>query len=281
MRINDRLYRLKISFRVTENIERFVYLYIIVDKEIHIIDTGVAGSETYISDFLSELGRDIKDVSNVLLTHSHPDHIGSAEAIKELSNCSIYACEKERDWIENIDIQFSKRPIPNFYNLVNKSVHVDKVINDGDIFKLEKDITIKVFETKGHSQGSLSFYWIEEHILFTGDAVPVIGEIPVFISAKESIDSLKKIKSIHNVSYYLSAWDDIFENENGLVNIEKSLAYLLLIQNTLKDILFQNADVSQEEVFIKVCNSLNLKHLINNPLFKQSIYASIQEMGRE
>jgi len=131
MEINDRLHRLKISFSVTENIERFVYLYIILDKEIHIIDTGVAGSEKYISNYLSELGRNIKDVANVLLTHSHPDHIGSAQAIRELSNCSICACEKERNWIENIDTQYKQRPIPNFYNLVNKSTHIDKIIKDG------------------------------------------------------------------------------------------------------------------------------------------------------
>jgi glyoxylase-like metal-dependent hydrolase (beta-lactamase superfamily II) len=279
MKIGNRIHRLKICFNVTESVKRFVYLYIVLGEKIHIIDTGVAGSETYVSEYLSELGRDMKEVASVLLTHSHPDHIGSAQAIKELSNCTVYACEKEKDWIENIDIQFKHRPIPNFYHLVNVSPCIDKIIRNGDVLRLEKDITVEVLETNGHSHGSLSFYWIEESILFTGDSIPVVGEIPIYISANDSIASLKKIRSLPNVRYYLSAWDEIFDGEGGLKNIEKSLEYLLLIDNTVKEILSQNSDMSEPEIFTKVCQSLNITHLIDNPLFKQSVYANIRETG--
>ena len=56
MEIEDRLHRLKISFNVTENIERFIYLYLILGEKVHIIDAGVAGSETHISGYLTEIG---------------------------------------------------------------------------------------------------------------------------------------------------------------------------------------------------------------------------------
>lgn len=277
MKITDGLHRLKISFKVTENIERFVYMYMIIGEKIHIIDTGVAGSETYISNYLAELGRYMKDIDNILLTHSHPDHIGSLQTVKELSKCTVYACDKERSWIEDIDIQFKERPIPNFYGLVNQSAQVDIAINDGDILKLESGITIKVLETNGHSQGSMSFYWIERQILFTGDSIPVIGEIPIFISVKDSVNSLKKLLAFREVDYYLSAWDNVFDNESGRENIEKSLAYLLLIEKTVKDILSQNTDISKEEAYVKLCDTLGLKHLFDNPLFRQSIYFTINE----
>lgn len=275
MKISDGLHRLKIRFNVTENIERFVYLYLIIGKKVHIIDTGVAGAEVYIANTLEGLGRDIKDVSSILLTHSHPDHIGSAQTLKELSSCYVYACEEEKPWIENIDVQYEERPIPNFYKLVNKSTQVEVIINDGDILPLEKGISLKVLDTKGHSQGSLSFYWVEERIMFTGDSIPVIGEIPIFISVNDSIDSLKKLLLIPDVNYYLSAWDNIFEKEHGITNIRKSLEHLISIDKTIRTVLSENSGLNKEGIYKKVCLSLNLSHLIDNPLFRQSVYASI------
>jgi len=89
MQTNIQMQRIRVNFKVTEGIDRFVYLYIIVSKGIYLIDTGVAGTETIIEDYLKSIGRNISEVKSILLTHSYPDHIGSAFKIKELSNCTI------------------------------------------------------------------------------------------------------------------------------------------------------------------------------------------------
>ena len=57
----------------------------------------------------------------------------------------------EKAWIENIDIQFKERPIPNFYTLVKESVQVEQTVKENDRFMLEDGITIKVVETPGPS----------------------------------------------------------------------------------------------------------------------------------
>ena len=67
------------------------------------------------------------------MTHAHPDHIGTAHYFREKYGTKIYASEGERAWIEDIDLQFAWRPIPNFYRLAGKSTPVDHVVKDGDI----------------------------------------------------------------------------------------------------------------------------------------------------
>ena len=276
METNTILKRIRIDFNVTEKIQRFVYLYVIVSKDIHLIDTGVAGTETIVEEYLKSIGRDISEVKSILLTHSHPDHIGSASRIKELSGCTVYACEAEKSWIENIDEQFAERPIPNFYTLLNKSVSVDKVLKDNDILTLEEGVTIKVIDTRGHSAGSLSFLWIEQGELFTGDSIPAIGEkTPIYVSAKDSIETLRKLLALDGVKRYLPAWDDIYDKYNGKAAIIKSLDYLLLIDDTVKSVLADFRDKDIDEVYTQVIAALN----IQNPLFlfKTSVLANIKE----
>lgn len=277
MEIKDGLYRLEIRFKVAESIERFVYMYLILGKKIHVVDTGVAGTEACLSDYLAGLGRGAREVGSILLTHAHPDHIGGAAAIKELSGCSIYAGEEERRWIENIEVQFDERPIPNFHGLVNRSAQVDETIKDGDVLVLEDGVTVEVLETKGHSRGSLSFRWVEKRALFTGDAVPVVGEIPIFMSAVDSARSLRKLLAVRDVDCWLSAWDDVFEGENGIANIGRSLEHILSIDGAVKKVLRENPEMGKERAYARICETLGLAHLIDNPLFRRSIRACMSE----
>jgi glyoxylase-like metal-dependent hydrolase (beta-lactamase superfamily II) len=268
--------RIRIDFKVTEQIRRFAYLYVIVSKDIHLIDTGVAGAETVIEDYLKSIGRNISDVKNILLSHSHPDHIGSAFKIKECSNCTVYAAEAEKAWIENIDQQFAERPIPNFHTLLNQSVSVDKTLIDNDILVLEEGVTIQVIETRGHSAGSMSFLWMEQGELFTGDAIPAPKDIPIYVSAKDSIATLQKLLALNGVKRYLPAWDDVYDADQGKTVIRKSIDYLLRIDETVKNILTETGvDNNLDEIYRQVCAALNLQNPL--PLFKASVFANIRE----
>ena len=72
------VHQLKIDFNVTENIKRFVFVYIIEAEHCYLIDSGVFGCEKQIVGYLDSIGRKPSEVKGVFLTHAHPDHIGSA-----------------------------------------------------------------------------------------------------------------------------------------------------------------------------------------------------------
>lgn len=276
MRINNRVHLLKIDFQVTPQIRRFVNIYLIEGKRCYLIDTGVAGTEQIIAEYMTGLGRDLADIAAILLTHSHPDHIGAAGAIKQLSNCKVYSCAGERNWIENIDQQYMDRPIPNFYSLVNQSAGIDVIIKGGDTLCLEEGLNLRVYETSGHSQESLSFYLVEDRILFTGDAIPVVGDIPIYISARRSMETLRKIYALEGVELYCSAWDDVKNSDTGKTAIDNALVHLEMIDQTARSVISSAGNRDKNELFEMVCEKLNMKSFQVNPLFRTSILSNLE-----
>lgn len=170
MEITEHVHAIKIPFQVETDLgtlERFVYAYLIYGDKICLIDSGVASSEEIIFDYLKKTGKNPNDISLMILTHSHPDHIGSAKSIYEISDCEVAAHVAEKSWIEDVDLQNHQRPVPNFYSLVEGSVKVDGVLNDGEIVDLGKNIQLKIIHTPGHSSGSISLFIPQERVLIT------------------------------------------------------------------------------------------------------------------
>ncbi|MHB8902982.1 MAG: MBL fold metallo-hydrolase, partial [Thermoguttaceae bacterium] len=115
-----------------QRLDRFVYVYALVsDREVWLIDSGVKGAESRLAAGLAGIGRDLGEVSRLLLTHAHPDHIGAAATIQRVSGCRILIHESEKAWLEDVDLQRGQRPVPGFDELVAGAARVDGTIADG------------------------------------------------------------------------------------------------------------------------------------------------------
>ena len=134
MQVSKHVHALRIPFEVISpsgvTVRRFVYVYLIHGKEVCLIDTGVASSERLIFDYLRKTGRKPAEISMTVLTHSHPDHIGSAQAVKRTSGCSFAAHLGEKAWIEDVALQARERPVPGFNSLVEGPVEIDHVLQE-------------------------------------------------------------------------------------------------------------------------------------------------------
>ena len=55
-----------------------------------LIDTGLPGSADKIVTGIRQAGRDVADIRHLILTHAHPDHIGSFAALKKRTQAEVY-----------------------------------------------------------------------------------------------------------------------------------------------------------------------------------------------
>jgi len=75
-----------------------VYLVEDGDKLI-LIDTGLPRNYKKMIKYIEALGRKPTDVSMIVLTHFHIDHVGSAKKMKELTNAKVAVHEFDSDYV--------------------------------------------------------------------------------------------------------------------------------------------------------------------------------------
>ena len=202
--------QIRMDFSVTPEVQRYVYMYLILGQRCYLIDDGVAGAADVVEQCLQQHGRRIEELDGLFLTHAHPDHMGGAAEIQARSGCMVYASEGEKPWIEDTGLQFRNRPIPNFHQLTGGPVQANRTLADGEVLQPEPGLTLRVEETPGHSRGDLSYLLEEERCIFTGDAIPVPDDIPIWVSGKDSAVSLQRLETLclsGAVETVYPAWD--------------------------------------------------------------------------
>jgi glyoxylase-like metal-dependent hydrolase (beta-lactamase superfamily II) len=150
--------------QVTEWVYNFTGLtvgrvYLIDDGDaLALVDTSLPGSAKKIAAQIEGLGRRIEDVTRILITHEHMDHIGGLPDLKVMSGAEVIASAAAKAEIER-----------------QLDVAVDRVIADGEMIEGLLG-GLQVIATPGHAPGHVSFWQAERRLLFTGDmALNLVG----------------------------------------------------------------------------------------------------------
>ena len=263
-------------------LDRFVYSFILFGETITLIDTGVAGSEKTIFEAIGSLGRDPAEISLIVLTHSHPDHIGAARAIREETGCSIVAHRAERAWIEDTDLQARERPVPGFAGLVGGPVPLDHEITDGEVIDPDGSGTIELqmMHVPGHSPGSIALFLRDQGALFSGDAIPVPGDLPVYDDALDSLRSVRRLSKLPGIRFLLSSWDDPREGADAIRRLETAPGYLQRIHGA---VIASAGEGSPDplELARRTAAVLNLPPQAVSPLLARTFAANLRVRDRQ
>jgi glyoxylase-like metal-dependent hydrolase (beta-lactamase superfamily II) len=157
----------------------FVNAYVLVrGNEVAVVDTGVANSQGKIEEVIKSVGRAWSDVKHVILTHYHPDHAGSLDAVMTAStNAKAYAHAED---------------IPQ----IKTSAKLMAVADGSDVFGLQ------IIGTPGHTPGHISVFDPVGSTFIVGDALnnnqgKLEGPNPQYSSDMVSaIQSAKKIATL-------------------------------------------------------------------------------------
>ena len=151
-----------------EGVNCNVYLVEDEDKLI-LIDTGLPRSAKKIKKCIEDLGRKPTDVSTIVITHFHIDHVGSLKKMKDATAAKVAVHEADADYVAG------KKAPPKPKNLMFKAlssivkaepVEPDIVLKEGS-----KVGRLTVIHTPGHSEGSISLFDIDRKVMFSGDAI--------------------------------------------------------------------------------------------------------------
>lgn len=279
MRITEQVHALKTVFQIDVapgvKIHRSVYSYLLLGQGVHAIDTGVASSYESIVSCLRAAGRAIEELKTIVLTHSHPDHIGSALLLQRASGCKVVAHAAEREWIEDTAAQARQRPVPGFESLVAGAVRVDRVVEDGEMLVLEPGLALEVRHTPGHSAGSISLLLGNAGILFCGDALPLPGDLPIYEDLPALIVSLRRLREMPGLLLLLPAWGEPVSGSCIPDAMDQSLCYVQRIHEMVLRTIEHGVSTNPLEFCKRVLEGLDLTNVPPNSLLAKTFHAHL------
>ncbi len=158
LQISDNVYQIPLGA---------VNAFLIEDNGLTLVDTGYKGSTDKIFEDIKKSGKNPNDIKQIILTHSHPDHAGSAYQLKSRLNVPVYAHGDDANLIRQGlagRMPFVLSPgVANWlvFNLIIKkgknevdAFEVDHTIDDNDIIPIAGGI--HVVHTPGHSKGQVA-----------------------------------------------------------------------------------------------------------------------------
>jgi glyoxylase-like metal-dependent hydrolase (beta-lactamase superfamily II) len=285
VQVSEHIHALKIPFKLRvgpdKTVDRFVFAYLIFGDQICLIDSGVAGSDGMILDYIKQVGRNPRDITRIILTHSHADHIGGSPALKKQTGCKVAAHIDARPWIENVDRQYAERPVGNFYDLIGGPVEVDFGLKDGDRVDLGDGGTLEIFHTPGHSDGSISLLYNRDSALFTGDAVPKPASVPIYEDVTVSIESIKKLKQIEGLEVLMASWDDPQFGTGAYASMDAGLQWFQQIHEAVLAETAESDAFGPEDLCPRVLKRLGFPEIPLVPIVVTSIGAHLKLLDRQ
>jgi len=280
MKVTEDIHALKIPFKLRvgpdKTLDRFVFAYLIFGDKICLIDSGVAGSETIIFDYVKRAGRDPREITRLVFTHAHPDHIGAGRAIREQTGCKVAAHAAAAPWIENVDRQYADRPIGNFYELVGGSIEIDMPLKDGDLLDLDEGRTLEIFHTPGHSRGAICLLYKKDRALFSGDVVPKPCTVPIYEDVATSIQSLKKLIRIKGLKILIASWDDPQFDTDVYPSMDAGLQWFQKVHEAVLKETAASDDAASAELCGRVLTRLGFSQTAPAPIVISSIGAHLK-----
>jgi glyoxylase-like metal-dependent hydrolase (beta-lactamase superfamily II) len=170
-----------------------VNVYFVDGPEPVLIDTGVSGARTIecLEQSLSVLGRSVGEIKSLLLTHTHVDHAGSVQKIRERSLCDVYVHPRAHDYLSDVDAWWLKsvdwfrnffvgsgfdaermgmfssaRKIVGAYAESCSELHA---VEQGDVLTLAGGRRFAVHEVFGHTTDHVVYVLEDVGVVFTAD----------------------------------------------------------------------------------------------------------------
>jgi len=157
MKVCDGVY----AYPWTNMMENNCNTYVLEGDGLILVDPGLKRYVPAILEAMKKDGLNPEDITLVLNTHSHPDHIdGNAHFDRNTVKLTMH--EEAEKFLGQVGRQFF-----SMFGLEAPDRKADFFVKEGDV-ELNK-IPLKIFHSPGHSPGSICIYWPDKKMLISGD----------------------------------------------------------------------------------------------------------------
>jgi len=154
-------------------------LPVLNDNYIYLVHDPVSGETAVVDPAVAQPVLDVLDqkgwqLTYILNTHHHSDHVGGNLELKQKTGCTVIA------------------PLSDQHRIPG----MDRSVVDGDEIALGKH-TARVISTPGHTSGHVVYHFADDNTLFCGDTLFVMGCGRLFEGTAEQMwHSLQKLKAL-------------------------------------------------------------------------------------
>lgn len=175
---------------VTEHVYKIeigdVNLFLIASPEsLTLVDAGFPGSASLLTEALASLGRRAHEVTDILVTHCHPDHAGGTAEIRQVTGGRVWMHPADAAMVSTGRAFRAYRVTPGIRNrlfarlVIQRSpqgfepASVDEEIIPGQMIPVAGGIM--ALGTPGHTEGHLAFIWPGDGGVLSQATRPLIG----------------------------------------------------------------------------------------------------------
>lgn len=202
-------------------IRRIAQWVVLSDDRILLIDTGVPGTiRDHVAPALKALGRDISEVTDVLISHADVDHYGDNGGLRDAApQARIRSSATDRplietweriyadrySWYQGHGMDYDPDTMQWLHDAAGRDVPLDGTVAEGDVLDVGAT-SLRVLELPGHSAGHLGFLIEGTGCVVAVDSVLERGlydvdenriSPPPYVTASGYRDSIAKLKSLN------------------------------------------------------------------------------------
>ncbi len=233
-------------------------LPVLNDNYIYLIHDPVSGETAAVDPAVAQPVLDVLDQNSwqltcILNTHHHSDHVGGNLELKQKTGCTVIAALSDQ------------HRIPGF----------DRGVVDGDVITLGKH-SVSVISTPGHTSGHIVYHFADDNTLFCGDTLFVMGCGRLFEGTAEQMwHSLQKLKALPASTQIYCAHEYTQANGRFALTVEpdnRQLQQRMVVINQLRANRLPTVPSTIEQ------------ELVTNPFFREDSLAlqeTIKMVGKK